>query len=140
MALHITHPEVRKVIERCEREVRQLTGNPTVAISFIDDYFTLDFDRIANVICSVTKIQFEDIKGQSRKREIAQARHLIAFFAKRYTKMNLREVGEQLGDRDHTTVIASISRVNNLIDSNDEEVCDIINKISRRIRHLIDEQ
>lgn len=140
MNLHITHPAVRKVIERCEKEVRELTGNPAVSIAFIDDYFTLDFERIAKVVCLVTKVPFDEIKSPSRKKEITQARHLIAFFAKRFTKMTFREIGEQIGDRDHTTVMASISRVNNLIDSNDEEVCDIINKISRRIRHLIDQQ
>lgn len=140
MNLHITHPAVRKVIERCEKEVRNLTGNPSVAISFVDDYYTLDFERISKVVCSVTKLPLDQIVSQSRKKELTQSRQLIAYYAKKFTKLNYREIGEHLGDRDHTTIMSSIERVNDLIDSNDEDICDMVNKINRRLRQLIDEQ
>jgi chromosomal replication initiation ATPase DnaA len=139
MKLHITHPAVRKVIEQCEQQVREMTGNHAVAISFIDDYFVLEFDQIVNIVCKVTKVEMQELQTNSRKTEFVQARQLIAFYARRFTKMNYRSIGQQFGNRDHTTIIASIARINDLIDSGDEGTCNLINKINRKIRQLLDE-
>ena len=140
MNLHITHPRVRKVIEKCEQEVRELTGNPAVAISFIDNYYLLDFDQIAGEVCKVTRVSMDDIKSDSRKKEIVQARHLICFCAKRFTRLNFRQIGELIGDRDHTTVISGINRLKDLIDAHDEQACDLVNKVNRRLRLLVEEK
>jgi chromosomal replication initiation ATPase DnaA len=140
MNLHITHPAVRKVIEKCEQQVREMTGNYSVSISFINDYYTLEFDRIAHEICKITRVSFDDLKTPSRKTKLVQTRQLIAFYARRFTKISFREIGEHFGDRDHTTIMASIDRLNNLIDSNDEDICNMVNKINRRLREVIDEQ
>jgi len=139
MSLHITHPKVRKVIERCEKEIRELTGNPTYSISFVDNIYSLDFDQIADEVCKTTKVSMDQIKSESRKKEIVQARQLICFCAKRFTPLNLRQIGERLGHRDHTTVISSINRLSGLIESNDDEACDLVNKVNRRLKLLIKE-
>src|ERR1044072_9191608 len=97
MNLHITHPEVRKVIERCEQEVRLLTGNPTVAISFVDTVTSLEYDQIAAEVMKVTKVAIEDLQSHSREIEHVQVRQLIAFFVRKYTKITYNEIGSQLG-------------------------------------------
>lgn len=140
MNLHITHPKVRKVIEKCEQEVRALTGNPAMAISFIDNYYLLDFDQIAGEVCKVTKVSMQDVKSESKKKDIAQARHLICFCAKRFTRMNLKQIGERLGNRDHTTILASINRLSDLIDARDDQACDLFNKVNRRLKLLVEEK
>lgn len=139
MPLHITHPEVRKVIERCEREVRELTGNPTVAISFVDNMKTIDIDIIIEEVCRITKAPLEDLISQSRVTELVQARQLIAFFARKYTKISLSEIGRRLGDREHTTVMSNLKRVTSLIDSGDRRLCPLVKKVNRRIKELIEE-
>jgi chromosomal replication initiation ATPase DnaA len=140
MNLHITHPTVRKVIEQCEQQVRELTGNPSVAISFIDAEKTISFDQIAKEVCEVMNVRMERLAGPSRKTEYVQARQLISYYARKFTKMCLREIGEKFGDRDHTTIISNINRLNDLIDSGDVEMCNLVNKINRRLREVIDEQ
>lgn len=139
MALHITHPEVRKVIERCEREVRELTGNPTVAISFVDNTRTIDLDAIIEEVCGITKNTIEEVTSQSRVTELVQARQLIAFFARKYTKISLSSIGRRLGDRDHTTIMSNIKRVSSLIDAGDKRLCPLVKKINRRIKEMLEE-
>lgn len=139
MALHITHPEVRKVIERCEREVRELTGNPTVAISFVDNTRVLDLDTIIDEVSKISKVPLEKIMSPSRITECVQARQLIGFFAKKYCKTSLAEIGRRLDDRDHTTIMSNIRRVTSLIDSGDSKICPLVKKINRRIKELIED-
>lgn len=140
MHLHITHPKVREVIEKCEKEVRMLTGNPTVAISFVDCMALLEFDQIANEVIKVTKASMEDVKSPSRKTDLVTSRQLISFFVRRLTKMSLAEIGEKLGDRDHTTILSNVKRINALLDSGDRKMSDLVKKINRRLKEVMDEQ
>lgn len=140
MNLHITHPEVRKVIERCEKEVRQLTGNPTVAISFVDCMTLLTFDEIADVVLKVTKMPIGKVISPSRQPDLVASRQLISFFARRLTKMSLEDIGSKLGGRDHTTVIAGIKRITALLDSGDRKMSDMVKKVNRRLKEVMEER
>lgn len=140
MNLHITHPEVRKVISKCEQEVRKLTGNPTVAISFVDCVARLDFDQIANEVIKVTKVPIEEVKSRSRRTDLVTTRQLIAFFVRRLTKISYSEIGSNLGGRDHTTIMANIDRIKALLESGDKRMSDLVKKINRRLKDLMDEQ
>lgn len=139
MSLHITHPEVRKVIERCEKEVRQLTGNPTVAISFVDCVTLLEFDQIANEVVRITKVSLEAVKSRSRKTELVTSRQLISFFVRRLTKISYAELGEKLGGRDHTTIISNVNRVTALLDSGDKRMSELVKKVNRRLKEVMED-
>jgi chromosomal replication initiation ATPase DnaA len=140
MTLHITHPAVRKVIEQCENDVRKMTGNPTLSISFVDNMLTLDFDQVINEVIEITKVDIEGVKSSSRRFENVQARQLIAFYVRRYTEMTYREIGERLGGRDHTTIIACIDRLTGLVESGDKKTCDVVKKMNRRFKELMEDQ
>lgn len=139
MNLHITHPEVRKVIARCEQEVRTLTGNPTVAISFVDSIASLEFEQIANEVIKLTKVTIEEIQSSSRKIEHVQARQLISFFVRKFTKITFNEIGRKLGDRDHTTILSNCQRVTDLLESGDKRMSDLVKKVNRRLKELMED-
>ena len=49
--------------------------------------------------------------GRTRKQEIAQARQIAMFLAKRFTRNPLKMIGLHFGNRDHTTVIHAVQTV-----------------------------
>ena len=42
------------------------------------------------------------------------------FFAKKYTKSSLANIGSQIGDRDHATVLHACKTVDNLLETDKE--------------------
>lgn len=139
MHVHITHPEVRKVIAKCEQEVRRLTGNPAVAISFVETVSPLEFEQIASEVIKVTKVSMNDVISKSRKTDLVTSRQLISFFVRKLTKITYSEIGERLGGRDHTTIIANIDRITALIDSGDNRMSELVKKVNRRLKEVVED-
>lgn len=77
-------------------------------------------DMIQKAVADYFKIDIDVLKSKSRKREIAQARQLAMFFAKKYTKNSLASIGAQIGNRDHATVLHACKTVDNLIETDKE--------------------
>ena len=70
----------------------------------------------------------EEIISRSRKRECVESRHLMAYIIKRKTRFSLKNIGERLGGRDHTTIIHSVRTFEDLFetDSTFRERCENI--------------
>lgn len=77
----------------------------------------ISIDLIQRAVSDYFNIDMDVLKSKSRKREIAQARQLAMFFAKKYTKNSLASIGAQIGDRDHATVLHACKTVDNLIET-----------------------
>ena len=60
------------------------------------------------------QISLEELQSKTRKRHVVQARQLAMFFAKKYTKSSLANIGDQIGKRDHATVLHACKTVDNL--------------------------
>jgi chromosomal replication initiator protein len=70
-----------------------------------------------DVCAEVNNVSQEQIIGQSRKLPIASARHMTAFFTKKYTDLTLESIGEKISNppakaRNHATIINSIKKFN----------------------------
>lgn len=74
-------------------------------------------DLIHKVVCQYFKIPDELLKGQSRKREIAQARQIAMYLSKKFTENSLKAIGGYFGGRDHSTVIHACQAVLNLMET-----------------------
>ena len=61
--------------------------------------------------------------------EIKTKRQAIMWWLKQNTKYNLRTIGEKVDDKDHSTVLHAIRRVNEYIDTNDELLIHYCNQI-----------
>ena len=79
------------------------------------DREVLTLDSIAKVVSNYYKITLGDIKGKSRKKEVAMARHMAMFISHQILKKTLEEIGEYYSNRDHSTVIHGIKKIQNLI-------------------------
>ncbi len=69
-------------------------------------------ENIASVVCEQFKITEAQLLSKSRRKEIAQARQVAMWLAKRMTEKSLAEIGLNLGNRNHATVFHAIKQVN----------------------------
>ena len=49
--------------------------------------------------------------GQSRGRDVVNARQIAMYLIRRMTNLSLNDIGKAFGDRDHTTVLHSLDKV-----------------------------
>lgn len=70
-------------------------------------------EDIENIVSEYFNISVKDILSQKRPRNITQARHLTMFFAKKYTKNTLKEIGKRM-NRGHSSIINGCRTVENL--------------------------
>lgn len=76
-----------------------------------------DMYNISSVVSRTFSTPIFDIVGKSRRREIVVARHIIFYFACKYTDMGLISIGEFIGNRDHSTVINARNKVTYDVDN-----------------------
>jgi len=67
---------------------------------------------ILSTVTNYYGVSLEDIKGKCRKRKIVKPRQIIMFLLRTKARMVLSDIGEVL-NRDHTTVIHSITCIQN---------------------------
>ena len=51
-------------------------------------------------------VTLEDLRSKSRTRTLTNARQIAMYLLRELTDMSLPRIGQELGGRDHTTVIA----------------------------------
>lgn len=77
----------------------------------------LTVSKIQQVVCDHFKISEELLQTKTRKREIVQARQLAMYFSKNYTKYSLAYIGNQIGKKDHATVLYACKAVTDLMET-----------------------
>lgn len=80
----------------------------------------LSIDSIETTVADMLSIDIELIKSKSRKRDVVQARQLIMYFSKKFTKNSLASIGAKIGKRNHATVLYACRTVEDLIETNKE--------------------
>ena len=76
----------------------------------IDDH-PLTMDDIIDKVCHHFNVTPTAIHSKSRKREFVVARQVTMFLAAKHTKMPASRIGKLVGNRDHSTVIHSCTKV-----------------------------
>ena len=96
------------------------------------DEKTLSIDVITKSVASYFKLALGDIKGKSRKKEVALARHIAMFMGHKILKKTLEEIGEYFDNRDHSTVIHGIKKIQNRL-KDDAKLSQQIYEIESRL-------
>ncbi len=68
-------------------------------------------DAIIDAVCRRTGAQPADLRGKSRSRDVAYARHLAMYVLKEDGRRTVAEIGRLFGNRDHATVLGGIARI-----------------------------
>jgi chromosomal replication initiator protein len=72
--------------------------------------------KIQETVCNFYNIKRELIQSASRKREIVQARQVAMYFTKQLTELSLSQIGIQIGNRNHATVLHACNTVKDLVE------------------------
>lgn len=71
--------------------------------------------EIISVVSAMTGVQQRDLRGTSRRAHIVIARQFCMWSVKKITGRSLPEVGRLMGNRDHTTVLHAVRKIEGLL-------------------------
>ena len=89
-------------------------------------------DVIIEEVCRFYSIEPSTLRGQGRSKDISLARQIAMYLIRRMTNLSLKEIGAEFGNRDHSTVLSALNRMENLIKT-DAEKAEIIKDITTNI-------
>ena len=89
-------------------------------------------DVIIDEVCKFYNIEPATLRGQGRAKDISLARQIAMYQIRRMTNLSLKEIGKEFDNRDHTTVLHSIERIEDLVKT-DPEKAEIIKDITANI-------
>jgi len=77
-------------------------------------------EDIQRVVCHHFKLRSMDLLSKDRHKSIAFARHVAMYLCKQRLKCSFPELGRAFGNRDHTTIISAVRKVEALRTSDPE--------------------
>ncbi len=89
-------------------------------------------EMVLSVVTETLNIDLADLLGNSRRREISQARQYVMYLMRQHTNLSLPKIGEAVGGKDHTTVMYSCEKVAQL-QSTDGDIAQLLRQLSDRI-------
>ena len=73
-------------------------------------------ELIIKIVSEYTNISYNDIISSKRSKEIATARQMVMYLCRKYLEYySLKQIGDAVGGKDHTTVISGIDKIEKLI-------------------------
>lgn len=139
----LTHPTIKKIISDAQLQIRELTGNNSIILltTCLDDV-SAEFNELVEIICSVTGVDFDTATQKCRNMKERRTRQLIAYYAYSCCNMTNKLIGEKLGGKHHTTILSARAKIQDLIESNDAEVCRYVKRVNEllQIKYLKDHE
>ncbi len=89
-------------------------------------------DTILKIIADAFRVSVEDLKSNSRRREISLARQVGMYLMRQHTDLSLPRIGEEFGGKDHTTALYSCDKISQL-QKQDIELSQTLLQLSDRI-------
>jgi len=91
-------------------------------------------DLILELLTKQFDTSIKDLCGKRRKREIVIPRQITMFLLRNELGLNLEEIGDMLGGRDHTTIIHGCDRIKQLTEGSEQPaVASHISSIRREL-------
>ena len=102
-------------LNRCEID-EECISHALHDIAVVRDPKRITPDLIIDCVADYYKLPASALRGDSRKKEIAMARHVAVYLTREMTGMSLPRIGDAFG-RDHSTIINSCDKVTKLLES-----------------------
>lgn len=87
---------IMKALEDVVKNSNEYIPTPESIIDYISKYFGIEPDVL---------------QGQGRGRDITNARQIAMYLIRRMTNLSLKDIGKAFGNRDHSTVMHSLDKV-----------------------------
>lgn len=98
-----------------------------------DENKPITIELIQKAVCEALGIKVQDIKSKKRTKEIANARKIAMYIAKKLTNLSLAEIGNAFGGKDHATVIYACKQIEKEKDK-DEALQRLIDSIIKKLK------
>ena len=108
---------VTRAVRDMFKDKADFLPSPEIIIDEVGKFYGIDPDAI---------------RGQGRTKDTALARQIAMYQIRRMTNLSLKEIGKEFDNRDHTTVLHSIERIEDLVKT-DPEKAEIIKDITANI-------
>lgn len=136
LGLLLSDEAVEHIAESITANIRQLEGvikRLTAYKEILDDVITIDSvkraikdvirtgtyiptpDSIIRETARYYSLKEEDLRGQNRSKNTAMARQVSMYLMRSLTNLSLKDIGAQYEARNHTTVLSSIRKVEELL-------------------------
>jgi chromosomal replication initiator protein len=93
---------------------------------------TMSVEDIQRAVCHHFHLRSIDLTSKDRHKSVAFARHVAMYLCKQRLKVSFPEIGRAFGNRDHTTVISAVRKIEAQRDS-DPQVRAHIEALERRL-------
>ena len=111
-------------IDLCKTVIRENLGDVKLQ--------NITFFQILSYVSKKYNINKKKILGKTRNQETVAARQIVMFLTRSLTNLSLKNIGRELGGRDHSTVIHSC----NLVDKKIRENSSFRKKMEKNIEEL----
>ena len=156
MGVELPEEVLTYVAENITANVRQIEGTVNKILAYRDlmgsnvdanavtravrDMFkdTTDILPTAEVIIEEVgkfyNIEDADLRGQSRTKETSLARQVAMYLIRNMTKLSLKEIGKEFSNRDHTTVLHAIERIEDFCKTK-PEIAEVVKDIRTNVNN-----
>jgi len=97
-----------------------------------DNKKSINVESIQNIVAVYFNLNIQEMLSPRRSRSLARPRQIAMYLAKKYTTNSLPDIGRKFSNRDHTTVIHAVKKINELV-KNDNEIKHSITEIIKRL-------
>ena len=85
------------------------SADETQAVVESNSKSTKNFDALVDMVAQYYGISVQELKSESRKKEITNARQILMLLAKKYFSRTLERIGDHFGGKGHAAVIYAIN-------------------------------
>ena len=97
-----------------------------------DNKKSINVESIQNIVAVYFNLSIQEMLSPRRSRSLARPRQIAMYLAKKYTTNSLPDIGRKFSNRDHTTVIHAVKKIEELM-KNDNEIKHNITEIKKRL-------
>ena len=76
---------------------------------------SINVEHIQNLVASYFNLNIQELLSPRRSRSLARPRQIAMYLAKHHTTNSLPDIGRKFSNRDHTTVIHAVKKIDELI-------------------------
>jgi chromosomal replication initiation ATPase DnaA len=78
-------------------------------------------------LCDIVDIDFDVFMGRQRHRIILDKRHIVISLYKKYSGLTLKQIGEDCGGYDHTSIMHICKKIQNYCDTDEQFKKEVFN-------------
>ena len=93
---------------------------------------SINVEFIQNLVASHFNLNIQELLSPRRSRSLARPRQIAMYLAKQHTTNSLPEIGRKFSNRDHTTVIHAVKKIDELL-KNDNGIRESVATLKKKL-------